>query len=305
MSEQLKNKLHDYEIPPPPGVWENIYYELKENNELLFLSQKMYNYEVDPPEASWQIISQDLVQNLTFEFNQPPVKRINKRMYVIIAAATVVGVILLGSLYIVNSINFKSRISARQDSNPEKVENKPAEPLSIATPPNKSEPRLAPHMSATISGSIIHKAKNKNVRESNKILHNTLINNVRSLGTELGIIIQPKPIRNEKGYIIQNLNQMKVGANDYISITGPNGQQTKISSKFMNVLLYLNGDNNIEQFEGYFSKSFMESLIWKSRFQEWRDKILQTSLIPSSYNFMDILEFKDLIIKDKEKQSFK
>lgn len=89
---------------------------------------------------------------------------------------------------------------------------------------------------------------------------------------------------------------------NYISVTGPNGQQTKISSKFVNVLLYMNNDSNIEQFEGYFSKTFLESLVWKSKFQDWRNKILQTSLIPSADNFMDILELKDLIVKDEKVQ---
>ena len=136
---------------------------------------------------------------------------------------------------------------------------------------------------------------------SGKELRNTKIQQSIFPGSELEIMIAAKPIRNANGEIIQN-TQMKINHDDkqYISITGPNGQQTKISSKFLHLLLFINDDSDIDQVDGYFDKNFLESLIWKSRFQEWRNEIINTSFVPSLANFMDILEFKDLITKDKQ-----
>ena len=112
--------------------------------------------------------------------------------------------------------------------------------------------------------------------------------------------IPAKPIRDESGEIIQYISLAEGIASRYVSVTGPNGQQTKISSKFANLLLYLNDDNDTDENEGVFTRSFLESLLWKSRFQSWRNAISQTAYIPSSTNFMDILEFRDLILQEKE-----
>lgn len=300
MAENIKHKLYDYEVAPPPQVWGNLRQELDEVNDLILVSRKLYNFEVDPPEASWQVIAADLNQ-LNAQLQQAPVKKINKRLFTMVAAAAVLGVILLGSMYLVNNISSKSRFSGIQPDSPADSQNKMAKPSTVL-PQRKPDNSISQQMNASISDHLSGKHKNKLSKDTDKILRNTIIKNVRSFGSELGVIIKPTPIRNERGYIIQNLNLMNLGRNDYISITGPNGQQTKISAKFLNVLLYMNDDSNIEQYEGYFSKTFMESLIWKSRFKEWRNKLIQTSIIPSPDNFMDILAFKDLIMKDKENQ---
>lgn len=300
MSEDLKYRLQDYEVALPPDVWSNVCQELNEINELLLISQKLYDFEVNPPETSWQVILADLLQ-VNAQSSQAPVKKLNKRIFTMVASAAVLGVILVGSLYLVNNISSKARFSGKQLDSSGNDQNKTSKPLTVL-PQNKRDNSISQQMNASISDNIINKQKNKLDKDTDKILRNTIIKNVRSFGSELGVIIKPKPIRNDKGYIIQNLNLMNLGGNEYISITGPNGQQTKISAKFLNVLLYMNDDSNIEQFEGYFSKNFMESLVWKSRFKEWRNKLIQTSIIPSPGNFMDILEFKDLIIKDKENQ---
>jgi hypothetical protein len=113
-------------------------------------------------------------------------------------------------------------------------------------------------------------------------------------------MIAAKPIRNAKGEIIQNPRIINNPGSNYISITAPNGEQTKISSKFLHLLMFLNDANDIDQVDGYFDKNFLESLIWKSRFQEWRNEIINTSFGPSSTNFMDIFELKELITEERQ-----
>jgi hypothetical protein len=75
--------------------------------------------------------------------------------------------------------------------------------------------------------------------------------------------------------------------NPYITVTGPNGSQTRISNKFLPCLSYLNNDHGIYNPEG---------MQWKERFQEWRNKLLsEGSFVPSASNFFDIFELKEMI----------
>lgn len=166
--------------------------------------------------------------------------------------------------------------------------------------PSSISPESEPSRQLMASAYPVQKNKRPPAKKNDKALRNATINTGHSFGTELAIMIAAKPIRNKKGDIIQDVNLMKPHGKKYINVTGPNGQPTRISSKFLNVLLYMNDDSNIESYEGYFDKSFIESLVWKTRFEEWRKKIIQTSFIPASTNYLDILELKDFILKEKE-----
>lgn len=304
MPEQLKNKLFNYEVPPPPGAWKEVATELVNTNEFLPLSRKMYDFEVTPPAAAWKSIA-SLLDNHDETINETPVKSIPRRVNHIMAAAAIFGILLMGSLYILYNNSSRRQMSDVQKNLKNLTngdqKNKQTEP--IAPSPNTNLPKLDykqnPAVASLASDFITRKEKKNYSRGNNKSLRNTIVNIAHSL-IEPTITIAAKPIRNEKGDIIQDMRLVNVTENKYISVTGPNGQQTKISAKFMNLLLYLNGDSDIEEFDGYFDKNFLESLIWKSRFEDWRKKIIETTFSPSSTNFMDILEFKDLIMKDKE-----
>src|SRR5687767_8554227 len=94
MSDLLKNKISNYEVSPPAKVWNNIASELNDSNALLPLAEKMYNYEVQPPADSWSYISLQLNA-----VEGPPVRKINSLFVKLAAAAVVLGLILISSLY--------------------------------------------------------------------------------------------------------------------------------------------------------------------------------------------------------------
>lgn len=301
MSEQLKNKLLNYEVPPPSGAWKDIAEELAESNELLLLSKRMYDFEVSPPDSTWKTIS-SLLSNSDEKTIERPVKSIPRRVNHVMAAAAIFGILLMGSIYIIYNTASKKQVSDVQKNLAKgDKKNKPAEPSapSVNQDIARVEEKPNPAIASIASDYIIRKEKKNLSGVNTKNLRNTIVKIAHAFVIEPQITIAARPIRNEKGDIIQDMKLVNADGNKYINITGPNGQQTKISAKFMNLLLYLNGDSDIEEFDGYFDKNFLESLIWKSRFEDWRKKIIQTSFSPSSTNFMDILEFKDLIMKDK------
>ncbi len=113
---------------------------------------------------------------------------------------------------------------------------------------------------------------------------------------EKPIVIHSTPILDKEGNVIADLDVLTTS--NYIVVMGPNGQNTRMSSKFASVIRFLNSDDPAGT-EEYLDKVIKESDTWKKRFQEWRSKISQSSFIPSASNFLDIVEFKELI---QEKQ---
>lgn len=65
MSDTLKNKMHELEVPPPAMVWEHIVQSLDELATQKNLSQKLYNLEIPAPITTWATVSNALDQSLT------------------------------------------------------------------------------------------------------------------------------------------------------------------------------------------------------------------------------------------------
>ncbi len=293
MSNSYKDKLISFEVQPPPAAWNHISEELTTNKDLLSTSPRLFDYEIAPPLNAWSKITTSLNDNKSHQ-HSPIIKRKVRLLSYIMTAAAISGAVVIGFLYFNNVDFFKNKLAGTSGTINKKAQSKQpiAESLPLISKPEANEVIEVPP--ATILK--VDKSYTKNTKE----LQNTIVKKSTFPGDELQIAIAAKPIRNANGVIIQNPEIINNPGSKYISITGPNGQQTKISSKFLHVLLFINDDSDIDKVEGYFDKNFLESLIWKSRFQAWRNEIINTSFVPSSTNFMDILDFKDLITKDRQ-----
>jgi hypothetical protein len=95
-------------------------------------------------------------------------------------------------------------------------------------------------------------------------------------------------LRDKRGNIIMDLGLISNPREPYIVVTGPNGKQTKISNKFLKCLSYINGSSSAD--------TDLEGMECKSRFEEWRNKLLsEAAFIPTANNFFDIFEMKEMI----------
>jgi hypothetical protein len=298
MSEQLKRDLYDYEVTPPPGTWLEITRRLRESDTSSLLAKKMSDYEVSPPAGLFQEIMESLAQK---HGTSLPGKVIRKPLPQLVAAASLFGIVLMSSLYLFYN-NTSKKLLADSQKNTEKKSNRQIESVGRAhkggAEPLATESGHSASVGAIASVYNNHREKKNYSRGTSRGIYRTMVKIAQTMSASKPITIAAKPIRNPNGDIIQDPKVLTSPGQKYISITGPNGQQTKISSKFNNLLLYLNNESDIEDFDGYFDRTFLESLIWKSRFNDWREKIMKTSFTPTSSNFMDILEFKDLISKD-------
>jgi hypothetical protein len=106
------------------------------------------------------------------------------------------------------------------------------------------------------------------------------------------ITIPTQPIRDNQGKIIMDEKLISAPDENYVTVTSPNGEQTKISKKFLHALSYMNAGSEDENI----GIALQESAMWKWLFREWRQKLLtQPSFIPSTTNFLDIMELKEIL----------
>lgn len=293
MSELLKYKMTDYEVIPPKAVWDTIEKDLEEQKSFAPIADKLYPYEAEPPADAWENILQGLDNKLqpvrgrarSISISKPKIVRW-------LAAATIIGLLLTGSYFFLNnspSPAINSSAITYTDNN--EVETK-GTVKDTYTPRNT--PSLTPRSGRTYHSSY-HENNQKryyaiNINNNNyeRPLYRARVEDADHITDDLDISITPRPILNDAGEVIQDMSIVNPSNDKYITITAPNGQQTKISSKLASAILYLSG---YEQSGDH----TIDSETWSRRIREWRDKIMQSTFVPSSNNFLDILEFSELI----------
>lgn len=112
---------------------------------------------------------------------------------------------------------------------------------------------------------------------------------VQTVSPMVPVTVSAPPIRDEEGNLIMDIQVISDPGQPYIVVTSPNGDQTRISRKFLHYLSYLNGDYSYADMNS-------EGQQWKTRFEEWRNELLkEASFIPTANNFFDIFQLKELI----------
>ncbi len=87
-------------------------------------------------------------------------------------------------------------------------------------------------------------------------------------------------------------NANSISDNSYVIVLAPNGESTRLSPKLVDGIHYLHTEK-----EG--ANDYPGKTEWRNRFAQWRNKIRQSTFIPASSNFLDIVELKELIEKEK------
>ncbi len=293
MSEHLKQVFSQCVIAPPPAVWDKIAGEVNRSNDLHDLQNRISAYGETPRASLWLIIKEHIrVTSLTNgrRYYQQPIYRI-------MTAAAFTGLVVMGSFYIFNKNASKKQLATHLPLSG----SQPEHDVTSSDADNPAVKDLPSQLAVTsVTFGIPGKQKKAFGPGTTRLLRNTIITLAGIPENVVNVAVPARPIRNEIGDIIQDTKILATASDPYIKITGPNGKQTKISAKFRNLLLYLNRDNDLADNRDYDDKSFTEGLEWKTKFRNWRNKILENAVIPTSTNYMDIVELKDLILKDKD-----
>ncbi len=282
MHGSAQHHLNNLQVTPPPEAWEHIASQLPAGTDALEmqLSQKLYNYEVLPPADIWQSINVAL--------GPPRPASVIPFRKITIAAA--VAAAIAGITWITfNYNNSDSSTSATVSATP--VTNTPVAPTAVT-------PGALAAIPATGPRNIVQHAVNS-ISRATDTEHAFFVDEPANI-SYAGLNVQPAvvsnntaeveapPIRDSNGNIILDQQFLTKGNNDYVTVTGPNGEQTRISARFLRMLTNFSNDDE--------PGSSLEDIIWKNRFREWRNKLRQQiSFIPSATNFLDIVELKNIL----------
>jgi hypothetical protein len=295
MPEQLKNRMQQFEVMPPPDAWKNISARLDDDSRYEGLSARMNGYEVAPPAGAWDNIAANITVNNTRSITPIAGRKINFSFLKIAAAAAVAGIIISLWLWTKQSPEIPVAVTGRKSLSP----TAPVTANSSASAPAQETPVMAvprKYDREAVSETPQQQASlpENNDADNDRVLQYAAVTPVPGY-REYPIIIRSGPVKDGNGAVIRNVDLLTSDGN-YMIVSGPNGQMTRISSKFASVIRYLNDDSSVEE---YLDKVIRESDTWKKRFSEWRKKIGESPFIPSSANFLDIVEFKDLIEKNE------
>jgi hypothetical protein len=291
MSENFQHKILNFEIVPPKEVWNKILLQLDEEVKVedSVISQKIYDYEIIPP----AFILQNVLSEINTEAKATPPSRIFKfPMKRVAIAAVAIGVMALALFYFVASDTSIKSITPTAETTPtvDTIGNKPL--ITEQDTQAKAEPDIATPSYTSLEKSINRKSDfsgSRDLRNGRKKGYKTL-NLLLSANAAYPISVYAPPICDDDGNIILDEDLISAPDDNYIIVTSPNGEQTKVSRKFLKMLIVMNGQSING---GYFNA---EGYKLKARFEEWRSKLLQqASYIPTANNFLDIVDLKDML----------
>jgi len=290
MFEQLQHRMISYEVIPPPAAWETIAARLNDDEKYGMLSDRVNQFETFPPSQLWG----EILNTLDNPKNRRPI--IGKRRWVFrsAAAAILAGVLIVGWM-----IFYKDAAVSVLVAKVTAPVVQPAEKPAINIPASDSVVAVNHHPAVSASRfsngdapGVKHGQSFIGASLSENVLPYALVSNPETLYPVAKIAAPSVAVKKED--LRMNFFALPVNGN-YLMVEGPDGKLTRISSKFSSLIgLLMEGDET----ENY-PETIKDSGSWKERFREWRNKISESSYIPASVNFLDIMELKDLILEEK------
>jgi hypothetical protein len=306
MASNAQNFLINLEITPPPGAWSAIAARLETEYDAsaTAVAEKLQDIAILPPAMAWENIAAAL-PGTTAPIEQHKVVRLPYRRVRMLAAAVVIGLVGLTAWYFLNYSGTPAGAAAKQQQQAvtPAIENK-------TTPDNNSSQSIAPaieQLQEQLAQETPEPATRYTSQSAQRRIPIYFKYDDQPMATYAGMpeedanrftgsiipSVEAPLIRDANGQIILDKRLITSPDNNYITITGPNGEQTRISAKFLDIISSLNGDAEPSD---YFNYMMHDNNLWKARFHEWRSKLMnQASFVPTATNFLDILELKELL----------
>lgn len=305
MTPTNQHILQNLEVAPPEGSWDQLSARLDTefNQAEQRVALKLEAAAMEPPPGLWSSIAESLplpFEPVTEETSpvRKPARVISVPLWKVAVAAAVFIVLSYGGWYLFRTPSG----SLNAGEQPPVVANNPAQaqastvpagaastlnmPPSIAQrlPESKAAPLPVRHRNNTVTTT----EDNSNTAAENEQpdLLSTDPRLVKAQDVVQEVNIPDRAYRDASGKMVMDMNLITTPGNHYVTVTAPNGEQTRMSRKFLPVLTFLNtGADN-----GQFSTGL------KQKIQELKKQLLQqASFVPSATNFLDIMELKELL----------
>jgi len=307
MHDSLRSKLKAHEQAPPPNVWNKISRQLDEQfvPADASLSTKIENYSVPPPSHVWENIEKEIDSGNERATTKPGlvIPIFSRR---IAAAVILLAIIAAGSFYFFTG-NSDEQLAGNTPSQtvveksnltpPNVVESTPKQEITKEEPEevqsrriflSTPEPRKQ-RSSRSRREAPVNAASFYNEASFVNTIDEAHVSTPQPVSERQFITVSAPPIRDGNGNIIMDLDVISKPGQQYITVTSPNGHQTRISNKFLNCLRYINGNITAAEMDG-------NALECRTQFENWRNKLLSDgSFIPAADNFFDIFELKEMI----------
>lgn len=322
MSSYFQHKIYDYEVAPPPGVWEKITGELDDSQLTDKFPATIYNAESLPPATSWSVIASSLQElNLTTRFPEtlynlqatPPATAwdkireslgdniettVPKRKKIIpfvryAAAAAIVGAIAFGAIRILDS-NELTGVANTQDNIPA------SDPGVALTNPAKNNVSALPDTNTQTDddrdNAALEESKHTYASLGTSTKHRLKKVSAEFFETPANPISAVSQINPANTY--QDLECSEVNApafangsssiemaGRYVMLMTPDGRVIRISKKLGDLVCCVSGEELDDD--------------CKDQLDRWRQKIAESPVAPSPSNFMGIFDLLQTLKEHK------
>lgn len=250
----LRDKMLNYQVPPPAGVWNRVADALEESEQGLLFPKNLQQMEATPPAAAWDRIVNALDEAATPEPVKPLFLRLPQLVKyaaaVIVIALAAYGVIKLGGGDTDDPVN--TMAGNQNNSLP-----------ATAAPAIKSDAVSANSAPAGINSNNLQEAGNNHSRLARS-------GNTESVAT--GAIASSHNISRA---IYTYSDHIPPVADRYITLLTPDGSFIRMSKKWSNLLCCVAGEEQDSD--------------CKNQLKEWQDKLAESSILSAPGNFMDIV----------------
>lgn len=299
MSEQVKHKMQNLEMAPPPGSWDFIAAQLDQNA----VQKKMNGLSVTPPSFVWNEIEKELDKNAEKVI---PINR-SKNFYYLryAAAAVVIGIISTFAFWYFNS-NQTIKQSNSSTEALAKADNQTIKPSSdteqnTADTNKTQEPVSTTDISTTpyTSNHLPLETQNEDGYKDVLAYNESPLHKANAEEISYADVYNPNEgvniiARDVSSSMPDGINAVSANENYFIT-SGPNGQVVRVSNKLSNIIPLLSDDNTTQE---YLDVAIKESVTWKQRYDNLRSKL--SKIAPSPNNFLDIVQLASALNEAKK-----
>lgn len=264
-----RDKILNFEVAPPAGVWDKIAFELNESGLAHKFPSKLYEAQVIPPVSVWNNIAASLDgENVT----AIPLYR---RIFPILkyaAAAVIIGFVAWGGIQLLNNKPGKIEV-ANYDSSQAVKE-------SLTTKTDQTTISAEEKIATSDNTKIEDEARNDAALEASKKTFAKLDVPVRSRIKEIASGFSFASSNNNISGIdpIDGTDPSNLSSR-YITLMTPEGNIIRVSKKLSDMVCCVSGEEMDED--------------CKDQIRKWREKIMCSPNCHTTGSFMDMLHLMD------------
>ncbi len=266
----LRDKMHNYEVPPPAGVWDRVADALNEAEQGSDFVTALQQMEAAPPPAAWKGIAASLESD---EAAAPVVKPVYRRLPQIVRYAAAAVVLLLATYGVIRlGSDAEEAGPAIISSAPAAAADSPAQHTVIPNDAVAGNPSSAVEIPAQ-------------ALPANQESAAHFVRNARSSSATSAETMSASQLTRATAIYTYNDHVPKI-ADRYITLLTPNGSFIRMAKKWGNLLCCVAGEE--------------QDVDCKNQLKAWQDKLAESSILAAPGNFMDIVTLVNSLNDDTQ-----